>query len=142
LPYPPVDRRAAAGVGRGLRQGLSRGRFLLPALGRRHLADLWRATARARRERGRLLAAADRAYLPAPSVHARLRYPARAGAGGDGATRSGRIPLRRAAAPPAAGAGLGPHRRARVERPRLVDQRRVRRLSAVPAARARDLLAP
>src|SRR3546814_3728163 len=59
------------GVGGCVRQGLSRGRFLLPAVGLRHLADLWRAAARARRERGRLLAAADRAHLPAPSVHAR-----------------------------------------------------------------------
>src|SRR3546814_7919636 len=51
------------GVGGCVRQGLSRGRFLLPAVGLRHLADLWRAAARARRERGRLLAAADRAHL-------------------------------------------------------------------------------
>src|SRR3546814_19455997 len=77
-----------------------------------------------------------------PSVHARLGDLARAGARGDRAARSGRIPLRRAAAPSVAGAGFGSHRRARLERSRMVDQRRVRRLSAVAAACARDRLAP
>ena len=123
-----------AGVGARLRQGVSGGRFLLPAVGVRDLAELGRrgcaTTAGARCRRSCRSGSRGSGRCTCSCSAARSRWRSRSPRPG-GTTRSN-IPFARTAAPRPAAAELGLHRPAGLERPGLVDQLRTGRLSAFP----------
>ncbi len=133
LALPRLGCRSRA-VARSMATRLSRGRRLLPPLRLRDLAQLWRAAARARRDRRfpRPQAGAD---MAAARGDAGLRRGDRDHAARDGAA-GGSLPLRAAAAASGDDAGLELVQRAAVERSGLVDQRRMGRLSAHAAGGA------